>query len=196
HELEHEAADGDLLALDPPDAGDERVALRRALAGGAQPVPVLLGVGEAQRVLRLQLLVHLLEGAGVEDGGEAGARRPRHVVAARGADVEVLLDLLPVDDLVALLALGPQALHAGRLVPVHLRVLRRDAGLLREPGHRAPLRVMRRFRQVNLGLPSAPGEVRVTPAHAVPDAPVARAALRRRVPRLPASRAGADRPPP
>src|SRR3954462_9913210 len=54
---------------------------------------------------------------------------------------------------------------------------------------------MRRLRQVNPGLPCVQGEVRVTPAHALADAPVARAALRRRVPRLPAPGPGADRPP-
>ncbi len=51
HELEGEGADGDRLAVDGPDAGDEGVAQPGALVGGLEPVLVLLGVGEAERVL-------------------------------------------------------------------------------------------------------------------------------------------------
>src|SRR5262249_48932139 len=105
--------------------------------GCPEPVPVALAVAEAERVGGLELAVGLLEGPLVEEGLQSRPRRPGHVVTAERADVEILLDLRPVDDLVALLALRPQPLHPRGLLAerVHLLGLHgSDARLLAEPG--------------------------------------------------------------
>src|SRR5690348_6134921 len=100
------------MTIDPADSRDEGVALTDRLGGRLQPVAVFLGIDEPQRVQWRQLAVELLEASFVQERFQPRSRRPWHVVAARGADIETFFELLAINDFVAFLALAPQPLHA------------------------------------------------------------------------------------
>ena len=123
----------------PMEPTPETKASRRpvVLSGGLEPVLVLLGVGEAERVLRREVGVELLEGAGVEQQVEAAPDRQHLVVAAERADVPVLLEVGLVDDLGAAVALVPDplALLGGDGLGLDGAALRLELLFLREPGH-------------------------------------------------------------
>src|SRR5439155_25361273 len=109
------------------------VALADALLVDLQAVAVALGVAELQWVAGADARGEFLVRAVVEEHLEALARGEPEVVAALGADVEVLLDFLAVDDLLAVVALDPKPLGDGDLLLLD-RLPR--LFLFSEPGHR------------------------------------------------------------
>src|SRR5438874_2053215 len=93
----------------PPLA--EKMIAGRLLAG-LDPLAVPLRVRELQRVGALQPDVMLRKAARIEHQLEPPAHRQREVLVALGANLEVLLDVLLVDDLAAPVAFDPESLHA------------------------------------------------------------------------------------
>src|SRR5438093_6973522 len=114
------------LPADRRDPADHRLVGRGLLGGGAHPLAALLGVLEAQRIGRGQAAFALLERAGIGDLPDALAcRYPERIMALR-ADAPGALHLGPVHDLLAGVALDPEALgddDLARLAPPRLRVL-------------------------------------------------------------------------
>ncbi|VVT33323.1 conserved hypothetical protein [Roseovarius sp. EC-SD190] len=89
--------------------GDEhRLFLAGGLLGGAQAVGVFLLVAEMQRVGGRGGHVHLGEDAAVKQPHEAGARGDAHVVAAVGADVEIVREFAVEQHGSAFVAFGPE----------------------------------------------------------------------------------------
>ena len=87
--------------------------------------------GKVEGVDGFQAGVHLLEGGGIDEVGDAVAGGKRVVVVALGADVQVLLELELMDHAAALRAFGPEALgHVG------LFGAERFEAVLFEDGHR------------------------------------------------------------
>src|SRR5207247_11005050 len=132
-ELEHAQHRGH--AADPRHPRDDRLVGFRLLHGGADPVAVLLGVPEAERVRGLEVGVALFERAWVRQERDTLARGDAEGIEALRADAPRALDLGTVDDLLARVALDPEPLgdvDAARLAlgPV---------GLTSEPrSHRLP----------------------------------------------------------
>ena len=94
-----------------PSAHEHRVALADALLVDLQAVAVALGVAELERIAGADVRRELLATCRRRRAVSKRSRAPSaEVVAALRADVEVPLDLLAVDDLLALLALDPQPL--------------------------------------------------------------------------------------
>ena len=102
------------LALQLALHRDQRVALAGGLLRGLDAVGILLLVLELQHVGRAEGRRRFPRGAaGIEEAWQPHARADRHVVAALGADLEVFLELGPVQHRAAAVALFPQALgHA------------------------------------------------------------------------------------
>ena len=96
------------------------------LLGGLDAIAVALGVLEAERVDAAERGLVLLEGAGVAQQADALAGGDAEGIVALGAHAPGLLDLGPVHDLLARLALDPQPLGDDDL-------LRRPLGLLLRP---------------------------------------------------------------
>src|SRR4029453_627913 len=109
---ERELEDGqrDRIAADARGAGDARLTGAGLAAGGLEAVGVAARVLERQRILRSEGGLALVEGALVGQRRDALARRGAERVAARGTDPACPIDLGPVDDLFAGVALDPQAL--------------------------------------------------------------------------------------
>src|SRR4029077_18433777 len=129
-ELKHR--ERDRVAADAGGAGEHRLLHRGLGSRRLEAVGVALGVLEAERILRAQARLALLEGALVGDRGAALARRDAERVAALGAHAHGALDLRAIDDLATGVALDPEALGDHHLLrPVLLAVLL----LLPEPGH-------------------------------------------------------------
>src|SRR5690606_40002 len=93
--------------------GDQRVTLAAGLLRGLDAVGIALLVLEAEHVHRAQGGTDLGARALVQERGQPRARADRAVVAALRADLEVLLELRPVQHRSALVAFFPQTLgHA------------------------------------------------------------------------------------
>ena len=99
------------------------------------PLGISLLVAELQRVGQRLGHLDLGEDAAVEQRGEAVARRDRHVVAAMGADVQVVRQFAVEQHRAALVALGPEVL--GHLAAREHRVDPR-ADVVGDPVHAWP----------------------------------------------------------
>jgi len=75
----------------------------------AAALQLFLVVLEAQGVLRGEAVLHLQERVLVDQKGKPLRCRDAEMVVAFRADLEVFLDLFAVDDLLAVVALDPQA---------------------------------------------------------------------------------------
>src|SRR5256712_8252545 len=118
-------------AADARDAGDDRLLQRGLLVRRPHAVAVALGVLEVERIARREPGLALLEGARIGEQPDALARADAERVAALRAHAPAALDLRAVHDLLAGVALDPQALG-----DVDLRGLAgRLFGLASEPGH-------------------------------------------------------------
>src|SRR5262247_1344532 len=109
---ERELEDGqrDRIAADARGAGDDRFTGVGLAAGGLEAIGVAARVLERQRILRSEGGLALVEGALVGQRCDALARRDAERVPALGTDPAGPIDLGPVDDLLAGVALDPQAL--------------------------------------------------------------------------------------
>ena len=130
---EPELEDGEdgRLSADRRDAADHRLVRRGLLDGGPNALPIFLGVLEAERIGRRQTRVALFEGAGIGELPDTLARGDPEGIVAFRADASGPLHLGAVHDLLAGVALDPEAFgddDLGRLAPGLLT-------LALEPGH-------------------------------------------------------------
>src|SRR5439155_8538468 len=117
-EIHH--ADHERTALDRPLTHEDRLAQGRFLAGLPQPVGIAFRVAKLERVGGNHLGEALDEGPLIEEDLEVGPSRNAEMVRALRARPEVPLELLVVQDLAAVLALGPETV---RQLPFPLRRL-------------------------------------------------------------------------
>ena len=103
----------ELEARERPRHHHERIALAGLLLRLDETVLVALRVFELERILRLDLGGEFLGGPGIEELQQPVARIDAHVMAAFGADVEVALDLRPIQHGIARRAFDPQTLGHG-----------------------------------------------------------------------------------
>src|SRR5581483_2272729 len=99
--------------LDGPLHDEQRVGLGGLLLRLRQSLGVALGVAELERVDRQHFRADLEAAVRVEQRVQARARAEALVVAALGANVQVLFQVGAVEHRVAGLTLGPQALGHG-----------------------------------------------------------------------------------
>ena len=135
HERELESARDDLDALERAAHDDERVALADRLLRRGEAVAVALAVAEPERVLGRDVGADLDGAVRVEELRQPLARADAHVVRALRADLQVALDLRPVQHRIAGRALHPQAFGHGTRAALRLDPRRDD---LLEPGHVIP----------------------------------------------------------
>ena len=122
-EREIERAEHGREAPDPGQPRHHRLAASRLFAGRAQPVPVALGVLEAQRVGRGQAAVVLLERPAVDEQRDALPRVDPEGVPALRAHAPRPLHLRPIHDLLARITLDPQPLRNDDLPALPLALL-------------------------------------------------------------------------
>src|SRR5262245_21626918 len=140
-EAELEDGQARRLPADRCDAADDRLVARGLLSGGPHALALLLGVLEAERIGRREARLALLERARIGQLAEALARGdPKRIVALR-AHTPGALDLGAVHDLLARVALDPEALGDDDLARLGGLLF----GLAPEPGHQpyAPFRPAR-----------------------------------------------------
>ena len=124
-----------VLALELAAHRDQGIALPARLLRSLDALGIFLLVLELQYVGRAELGADLAGAAGVEETDQAHARPDRHVEAALGADLEVLLEFRPVQHHAAAVAFFPQAFRHAAL-PARGR-FGADAGRHQflQPGH-------------------------------------------------------------
>jgi hypothetical protein len=129
---EFERARHDRQAVQRAGHHDQSILLLRALLSLQHTIAILLGVAELERILGLDALAQLFGRFRVQEVFEPLARADAHVIAALRADVQVALQLGPVQDRVASRALHPQAFRYRARTPLGLDPRRHD---FFEPGH-------------------------------------------------------------
>src|SRR5262245_34665171 len=120
------------MAADSPEPGDHGVLEPGLGARGLEALGVLLGVLEGERIARAEADLPLLERALVDEPGDALAGADAKRVAALGTDTPGAVHLGAIDDLLARLALDPEAFGDDGF----LRLRRVRVFPLPEPGHR------------------------------------------------------------
>src|SRR6185436_16967899 len=135
HERELEGARDDVDSLQSSAHDDERVALADGLLGRREAVAVALRVAEPERVLRRDVGADFSRALGIEELRQALACADAHVMRTFRADLQVALDLRPVEHRVAGRALHPETL--GHRARAALGLDARGDDLL-EPGHLTP----------------------------------------------------------
>ena len=135
HEGELECARDDLDGFERAAHDDDRIALADGLLRRGESVAITLAVTEPQWVLGRDVGADLDRTVGIQELGQALACADAHVVCALRADLQVALDLRPVEHRIAGRALHPQAFGHGPGAPFGLDPRRDD---LLEPGHVTP----------------------------------------------------------